>query len=87
MDVFWKRIKSFLIQLYYEQFVFPIDQGVFYIKFRILKIHRRSQGFKEQLRKDYDMAGLEWYRIELMKSIAKIPDEFLPQLGDRVYCR
>jgi hypothetical protein len=80
MVILWERIRLII-------YFFDPNILLFQIRRLIWKPKRSKKSLKEQISKDYDMAGMEWYRLELFKSIAKIPDEILPYLADRVYCK
>ncbi len=91
MVVLWKRVSLKLYQIYWEQFCLPINYLVFYFKFRILKVHKRSnQSLITPSSKRIDTLGeiekLERGRDNMTKFVNMVPDECLIELSQKVYC-
>ncbi len=92
MVVLWRSISLALYQIYWEQFCLPINYLVYFFKFRIFKIHRRSnQSLISPSSKRIDTLGViernERGRDNMTKFLKSVPDECIPELTFRWYCK
>jgi hypothetical protein len=86
-----KRIKDFLFKLYWEQVVLPINFTVFFIKFRIFKVHKRSNQsliIPSSIRFDTkgEIERIEKGRDNMQEFLEIVPDECIIDLTNRWYC-
>ena len=84
-------LSKILYQLYWEQFVLPINYMIYHIKFSIFRIHKRStQSLITVNIKTFDTKGemerLERIRDDMEEFVKMVPDECLIDLADKVYC-
>ena len=86
-----KLIKDFIFKIYWEQVCLPINYLVYFFKFTIFKMYKRSnQSLINQNKKRLD-AQEEMKKMEIgrdnMEEFARIvPDECLVDLSFRWYC-
>jgi len=86
-----KRIKGFLFRVYWEQVALPINYIVFFIKFRIFKVHKRSNQsliIPSSIRIDTkgEIERIETGRDNMQEFLEIVPDECLIDLSNRWYC-
>lgn len=86
-----KLIKDFIFKIYWEQVCLPINYLVYFFKFRIFKMHRRSsQSLISQNVKRLDTQGemekMERGRDNMQEFVDMVPDECLLDLSFRWYC-
>jgi len=91
MELLWRSVSLKLYQIYWEQFCLPINYLVYYFKFRIFKIHRRSnQSLITPSSKRIDTKGeierIERGRDNMNEFVKMVPDECLIELSEKVYC-
>ncbi len=86
-----KSISNLLYQIYWEQIALPINHFVFYIKFRIFKVHKRSNQsliIPSSIRIDTkgEIERIERGRDNMQEFLKKLPDECIIDLSNRWYC-
>lgn len=86
-----KKILDILFKIYWEQIALPINYLVYYFKFTILKVHRRSkQSLINQNSTGIDvkkeMERMEKVRDDFEEFVNIVPDECLIDLSHRWYC-
>lgn len=91
MELLWRSVSLKLYQIYWEQFCLPINYLVYFFKFRIFKIHRRSnQSLITPCSKRIDTQGVidrnEKGRDNMTEFVNMVPDECLIELSQKVYC-
>ena len=87
----WKKTKDLLFQIYWEQFVLPINFIVFHIKFNLIHVHKRSTKIlitskPKRIDTKGEMERLEIGRDNMANYLNSIPDECIIDLSNKVYC-
>ena len=87
----WQILKLLLFKLYSTQIAQPFDYTIYFIKFSILKVHKRSTKIlitSKAKRVDTrgEMERLEITRDNMANYLNSIPDQCIIDLSDKVYC-
>ncbi len=86
-----KSISKILYQIYWDQIALPINYIIYYFKFNIFKVHKRSnQSLITHSSKTFDTLGvierMEKGRDNMEEFVKMVPDECLLDLSFRWYC-
>ena len=86
-----RNISKILYKLFWKQIALPINHLIYFIKFPIFRVHKRSdQPLITSHSKRFDIQGEiernEKARDNLMEFIKMVPDECIPELTFRWYC-
>ena len=85
------KLKTLIYKIYWEQIALPINYLVYYIKFRIVKVHKRSNQsliIPSSIRIDTkgEIERIERGRDNMQEFLENVPDECLIDLSNRWYC-
>jgi len=86
-----KNTSKILHQIYWEQIALPINYIIFFFKFKVFKIQKRSnQSLITSSSKRVDTLGeierIERGRDNMVEFVNTVPDECLIELSEKVYC-
>ncbi len=85
------KVKNLIYKIYWEQIALPINYTIFFIKFRIFKVHQRSNQsliIPSSIRVDTkgEIERIETGRDNMQEFLEIVPDECIIDLTNRWYC-
>jgi len=91
MELLWRSVSLKLYQIYWEQIALPINYLVYFFKFRIFKVHKRSKQSliipsSKRIDTNREIERMELGRDNMQEFLIKLPDECIVDLTNRWYC-
>jgi len=87
----WQILKLLLYKIYWTLIALPFDYTIYFIKFSILKTHKRSTKIlitskPKRVDTKGEMERLERVRDNMAYYLNSIPDQCIIELSEKVYC-